>query len=96
MQDQEQHKSRFWLELREPRRVPERKGPWLLTGLAPILREFMAARPTAYITVVTIGHDGPDFQDGPEALQMADGRSMSTGSKHIARTREAHAPHRPT
>jgi hypothetical protein len=58
MQDQDRDGRRFWLELREPRKVPERKGPWLLTGLAPILREVMAARPSAYITVVTIGHDG--------------------------------------
>lgn len=94
MKDQDKHAGRFWLELREPGWVPERKGPWLLHGLASILREFMAVRPTAYITVVTIGHDGPSFQDGPEALQMADGRSVATGSKHIARTSEAHAPHR--
>lgn len=87
---QDQYEGRFWIELREPRRVPQRKGPYPSATLASTLREFMAVRPTAYITVVTIGHDGPDFQDGPEALQMADARSMSTGAKHIRRTREAH------
>ena len=46
---QDQHEGRFWLELREPRCVPERKGSWPLAQLAKILREFMAARPEAYI-----------------------------------------------
>lgn len=82
--------SRFWLEIREPGCVPQRKGSWPLGQTAAILREFMAAWPNAYITVVTIGHDGPDFEDGPEALQMADARSMATGTKHIKRTRAAH------
>lgn len=86
----ERHKGKFWLELREPRCVPECKGPWPSDRVAAILREFMAARPQAYITVVTIDEEGPEFRDGPETLQMADGRSMSTGSRHIQRTREAH------
>lgn len=86
-----EHEGKFWLELREPRRVPERKGPWSSGMVATVLREFMAARPSAYITVVTIDANGPSFADGPETLQMADGRSMSTGAKHIRRTAEAHA-----
>jgi len=81
---------RFWLELREPRRVPERKGSWPRADIAKVLREFMAARPQAYITVVTMGPDGPHFDDGPETLQMADARSMSTGRQHIERVRAAH------
>ncbi len=81
---------RFWLILREPGMVPDRKGPWKHAHTAKILREFMVARPTAFIDVLTIGHDGtPDVQHGPEALQMADGRSMSVGRKHNERTRAA-------
>lgn len=87
--------SRFWLELREPGRVPERKGSWPHRQLAKVLREFMDARPTAFISVVTISHDGPHFEDGPEALMMADGRSMSTARKHLASTKRAFAPTAP-
>lgn len=84
---------RFWLELREPRRVPERKGSWPRADMAKVLREFMAARPQAYITVVTVDHDGPLLRDGPETLQMADARSMTTGSRHIESVRAAHGSH---
>lgn len=80
----------FWIELREPRKVPERKGPYPHGTLTQTIREFMTVRPTAYITVVTVSPDGPDFQDGPEALMMADMRSQSPACRHIRRTREAH------
>lgn len=83
---------RFWLVLQEPRRVPERKGPWLKTGMATILREFMAARPSAYIHVLTVDETGePHVEHGPETLQMIDGRSMTTGAKHNASVQAAHA-----
>lgn len=82
---------RFWLIVHEPGCVPERKGPWLNTGFKEVLRDFINARPTAYLTVLTVGEDGvPHVQHGPEALQMADGRSMSVGRKHNARTLAAH------
>lgn len=84
---------RFWLVLHEPGCVPERKGPWPLTMAAQTLREFIKARPKAYIDFLTIGHDGPDVEHGPEVLQMLDGRSMSVGRAHNQRTREAHAEH---
>lgn len=87
--------NRFWLVLHEPGRVPERKGPWNQGNgeIKRVLREFMAARPTAYIDVLTLHHDGPDVQHGPELLQMLDGRSMARGSRHNAQTGEAHATH---
>jgi hypothetical protein len=81
---------RFWLEVREPGKAPERKGSWPSRLLASMLREAIAARPEAYITVLRLSHDGPQIQDGAEALQMADARSMSVGAKHMKRTREAH------
>lgn len=84
---------RFWLILKEPGRQPELKGSWLLTSMAATLREFIAARPTAYIDVLTWGEGGPIVEHGPQALQVLDGRSMATGRKHNERTREAHAPH---
>jgi hypothetical protein len=80
----------FWLIVREPGMVPDRKGPWPHRDTAKVMREFIAARPRAFIDVLTIGPDGtPDVQHGPEALQMADARSMSIGSKHNVRVRAA-------
>ncbi|MEH0194597.1 hypothetical protein V7S57_02560 [Caulobacter sp. CCNWLY153] len=84
---------RFWLILKEPGRVPELKGPWLNGKgvMTKTLREFIAARPTAYIDVLSWGASGPLVQHGPEALQVLDGRSMGVGRKHNARTAEAHS-----
>lgn len=81
---------RFWLVLHEPGNVPQRKGPWPQRQIKSVLREFMAARPTAYIDVLTLEVDGPNVQHGPEVLQILDGRSMGVGRRHNARTREAH------
>jgi hypothetical protein len=82
---------RFWLIVHEPGKVPDRKGSWPRSQLPQIMREFISFRPNAYLTVLTVGSDGsPDVQHGPEALQMADGRSMRTGSNHNARTLAAH------
>lgn len=93
----EKVEGRFWLELREPGCVPERKGPWPQAQIATVLREFMAARPEAFISVVTVSSTGePFFQDGPEALMMVDGRSMSTARRHLETTREAFATLRDT
>jgi Lar family restriction alleviation protein len=84
---------RFWLVLIEPGCVPQRKGPWPVTETKAVLREFMRARPTAYVLCLTESHLGPDVEWGPELLQMLDGRSMSVGRDHNARTRAAHAEH---
>lgn len=82
----------FWLSLREPGCIPQRKGPWAIAKTVEILREFIAGRPTAYIDYITVDSSGcPEIQHGPEVLQMADGRSMSTGRKHNQRVREAEA-----
>lgn len=82
----------FWLELREPGKVPDRKGPFQRERMKATIREFMEHRPTAYITVIT-WHDlfGPLLIDAPEQLMMLDGRSRSTALAHIRRTRHAHA-----
>lgn len=82
---------RFWLVLHEPGSVPQRKGSWPRSEIKTVLREFMAARPTAYIDVLTLEADGPNVQHGPEVLQILDGRSMGVGRRHNKQTREAHA-----
>lgn len=80
---------RFWIEVRDPGCVPQLKGPFI-GRLAPVLREFMDARPQAYLTVIRWSVMGPLLQDGPEALQMADGRSMERGRRHIRTSAAAH------
>jgi hypothetical protein len=84
----------FWLVLREPGRVPERKGPWPKGQEVAILREFIAARPTSYTDILTLNCFGhPQVDHGPEVLQMLDGRSMTAGAKHNERARKAHEAH---
>lgn len=73
---------RFWLELREPGNVPIRKGPFHRRDMAATLREFFDARPLAFISVVTVGHDGPWFEDAPQTLEMLDGRSRPVAERH--------------
>jgi hypothetical protein len=82
---------RFWLVVHEPGMVSVRKGPWISSGFKSIIRDFIKAYPTAYLTVLTVDEAGvPHVEHGPEAIQMADGRSMSVGRNHNARTKEAH------
>lgn len=84
--------AKFWLILQEPRRVPERKGPWQVRDIAKVLREFMAARPAAYITILTVDDEGtPWVQHGPEWLEMIDGRSRSVAARHNRNVAAAHA-----
>lgn len=81
----------FWLELREPGKVPECKGPFARRMMVGTIRECMQYRPTAYITVITWHDDfGPLLTDGPEWL-MIDGRSRSTALAHIRHTKAAHS-----
>lgn len=84
----------FWIELREPGAVPDRKGPYPRRMMTKVIRECMKYRASAYITVIT-WHDqyGPLLTDGPEWLMMRDGRSRSTALAHIRSTRAAHASH---
>lgn len=81
-----------WLELREPGCVPELKGPFPAHAFVQTMKEFLAARPSAFITVLTITDGGyPVLQDGPEALEMADGRLKHLARRHRESTRMAHA-----
>lgn len=82
-----------WLILREPGYAPQRKGPFRPERLAETLREFMAARPAAFITVLRWGASGPDVQDGPECLEMIDSRSAPIARKHRRSTRAAILEH---
>ncbi|WP_136617022.1 MULTISPECIES: hypothetical protein [Mesorhizobium] len=80
----------FWLELREPGCVPQGKGPFPAALTTKTLREFMEARPSAFITVVSFDAYGrPMFQDGPETLMQADGRSTQRAMRHIASSKAA-------
>ncbi|WP_371421496.1 hypothetical protein [Tardiphaga sp.] len=80
--------SRFWLIIREPGMIPDRKGPFKITDTAKVLREFMTANPNAFIDYLTVTSDGEPYVDhGPQVLQMTDGRSMATARKHNERVK---------
>lgn len=85
-----------WLILREPGRVPILKGPFHCERLTATLREWMVARPSAFITVLNIIDGYPIVQDGPECLQMLDGRFAATAKRHRASTRTAFANKQPS
>lgn len=79
-----------WIELREPGCVPERKGAFTtLAQLKAFLIEIFDRRPTALVTVVTIHEGGPSFQDGPECLEMMDGRQRRRAERHRQSTKHA-------
>lgn len=79
-----------WIELREPGKVPQRKGPFTTRDmLKRFLIELFDARPAALVSVVTMHSSGPEFQDGPECLQMMDGRQRSRAAKHRKNTAAA-------
>ena len=72
-----------WIELREPGRVPVRKGPFNRPAdLKKFLIELFDYRQSALVTVVTLHDSGPEFQDGPECLEMMDGRQHRRARRH--------------
>lgn len=82
------NEERFWMLVRDPGCVPERKGPYLKVDTAARIREFMRARPFSFLSILTIDQSGrPLIEDAPEVLQTLDGRSVGFASKHIARLR---------
>lgn len=88
----EGRRDQFWLEVRKPRQVPRRGGPFRRDNMAETLREWLAANPDAFVSVLGIDHEGaPSVDDAAEALQMLDGRSMSTGRRHHETSLAAHA-----
>lgn len=81
-----------WIILREPGCVPQRKGPFPSRNFKATLREFMEARPRAFITVLT-WHPalGPEVEDGPQCLEIMDGRYRNIANHHRESTRHAFA-----
>jgi hypothetical protein len=82
---------RTWFILREPNRVPERKGPFPPAMVKGFLLELMGARPDALITVLSTSDDCPCVQDGPECLEMIDGRYRARAARHRKTSRAAWA-----
>ena len=75
------NEDRFWMLVRDPGCVPERKGPFLKADTADRIREFMRARPFSFLSILTIDQSGlPSIEDGPEVLQSLDGRSVGFAS----------------
>lgn len=79
-----------WIELREPGCTPVRKGPFKEPKhLKAFLIELFNGRKSALVTVMSISTSGPDFQDGPECLEMMDRRYRGLAARHRANTAEA-------
>lgn len=80
---------RVWFILREPGCVPQRKGPFRHEQVKAFLRSLLSERPTALVTVLRISDGEPDVQDGPECLEMIDGRLRSIAARHRETTKAA-------
>jgi len=79
-----------WIELREPGMVPERKGPFNTpVHLKQFLIELFDVRPAALVSVMTMHSSGPSFEDGPQVLEMMDGRQRHRAERHRRNTEAA-------
>lgn len=79
-----------WIEMREPGGAPERKGPFNDgEHLKQFLIELFDHRPSALVTVIFMHPCGPSLQDGPECLEMMDGRCRNRASRHRANSAAA-------
>lgn len=75
-----------YIVIRDPGCTPDRKGPFPPKRVAGFLGEAMAARPFSYLEVITVHEDAEiTVQDGPECLQLLDGRSMAVARRHNQR-----------
>lgn len=75
---------------REPGCVPQYKR-CVAGSEMKFLRELMDARPNAFITLVQTGENGPLVWDGPEYMQIMDGRQRHRARRHRESTRAAFA-----
>lgn len=80
-----------WVILRKPGCVPERKGPFRgVDQIKGFLIEAFDHRPDALATVLTVCSDGDlSVEDGPQWLEIADGRQRYRADRHRASTRAA-------
>lgn len=84
--------STTWIIIRDPGCVPDLKGPFPDSMVKQFIREALECRMGSFITVATI-HDGRlNVQDGPECLEMMDGRSRSLARRHRESTRVHQQP----
>lgn len=75
---------RYWVVLRKPGNVPERKGPFRRSYLLDFLREVMRHRRGEFVEVIWIAYGELVVEDGGQYLQIADGRSSPLVRKHRA------------
>lgn len=81
-----------WVVIRDPGCVPDLKGPFLDSQIADFLREVFKHRQQSFVEVVTVHDSGIDVQDGPEALDVIDGRSAPVARAHRKRLSAPPAP----
>lgn len=79
-----------YVELREPGKVPQQKGPFT-TGdhLKKFMIEALDVRPSALITVIEVMETGIVLNDGPEWLEVQDGRQRHRARRHRKNSRAA-------
>lgn len=79
-----------WVELREPGKVPQRKGSFQTPcQLKAFLIELFDSRTSALVTVIEVMESGIVLQDGPECLEVMDGRQRHRAARHRANTAAA-------
>jgi hypothetical protein len=76
-----------WIIIRDPGCVPDRKGPFPDVMVKQFLVEALEARMGSFVTVATI--DGTDLrvEDGPQCLEIMDGRYRHLARRHRASTK---------
>lgn len=81
--------------MREPGCVPVRKGPFHSTQqVKDFLIEVFDCSSNALTAVINVYADGGiDIEDGPQWLEIADGRQRHRASRNRASTRTAFAAH---
>lgn len=80
----------FWVLVRDPGCVTERKGPFSSQALPTFLRDLFQTRPFSLVDVLHWGPDGPSVTDGPQALMVEDWPSADVARNQINRLEEAH------
>lgn len=79
--------STTWIIIRDPSCVPDRKGPFPDHLVKQFLREALEARMGSFVTVATINGTDLSVEDGPQYLEIMDGRFRSLARRHRESTR---------
>ena len=76
-----------WIIIRDAGCVPDRKGPFPDHLLKQFLREALEARMGSFVTVARVNGDDLHVEDGPQYLEIMDGRFRALAKRHRESTR---------